>query len=136
MEGTTMKRISALMMLLAACGGDPAPEPAGTKPAITDPSPPPPEPGAAKRTLGTARVMKTSTDNLLFDPLFSTVGQEMAFAAYAPLGRMAVPQSSPAGTASPVLFSKGDAGDLSQLLLINQNKTSKLEAQVWIATMK
>lgn len=131
-----MKRITALTMILAACGGDPAPDPAGTKPAITDPSPPPPEPGPAKRTLGTARVMKTSTDNLLFDPLFTTVGQEMAFAAYAPLGRVVVPQSSPGGTAAPVLVSKGGAGDLSQLLLMGQGGTSALEARVWIATIK
>lgn len=133
-----MKRlaIAVLTMLLAGCGGDPTVEPPGTKPIIGEPPPPPPEPGAPKRTFGTARVMQTATDNLLFDPLFSTAGQEMAFATYAPLGKVTVPQSSPAGVASAVLRSRGGAGDLSQLLLMGQGGMGTLEARVWIATVK
>lgn len=128
--------VSSALACAAACGGSgsgddgsPAPAAAAPAPTTTDE----PHPAAPKRTMGTARAMATSPDNLLYDPTFSSLGDPLAYGVYAPNGKVIVPATSPAGPAAPVLVTPGGTGDAAQVVFVGQGGEGPLEARVWIA---
>src|SRR5438105_1054863 len=86
METTMRASIFGFALVLAACGGggsaDEARAPGPAPPADTSPPPAPTNAPPPARTMGTARAMQTTTENLLYDPTFSTLGDSIAFDLY------------------------------------------------------
>lgn len=134
MKLPTMIALAGLLACTAACGED-AHDDAAAAPPAGSVAPPPttPAPPGAKRTMTTARAMATAPDNLLYDPTFSTLGNSIAYAVYAPNGHRWVPPTSPSGPATAVLETPSGAGNASQVVLLGQGGAGPLEASVWIA---
>lgn len=136
----TMMRTLLLPLALSmvvACGGG------GTNDGAQAPAPPPadttaqpPAPAAPPRTMGTARSMQTSAENLLFDPTFSTLGNSIAFDLYGDGAHAMVPATSPAGPASTVLVVDGSAQTTNEYLMFGQGGSGPLDVRIFVATSK
>ncbi len=124
----------AFACALVGCGGGGGD---GTAAASAAPPPPPagtlaPPAASAPRTMGTARAMQTSTENLLYDPMFSTLGNSLAFVLYGDGAHAETPATSPAGPASRVLVI--DNATQGQYLLMGQGGSGPFDARVFVST--
>jgi hypothetical protein len=117
---------------LGACGGggsnDRAP---GLPPAPSPPGTAAPQ-GAPARTMGTARAMQTSTENLLFDPTFSTLNDSFAFDLSGDGAHGETPATSPAGPATRVLVVKN--ATKNHYFLMGQGGSGPFDARVFVST--
>jgi hypothetical protein len=123
-----------LGLSLAACGGtteSPVAAPA-PGPTTTTPEAPPPPPAA--RTMGTARAMGTSPDNLLYDPTYGTLNAEYGAAIYQQDVKLEVefPTTSPAGVAAPVLVTTATT-EGGGVYLMGQGGVGPFEARVYVS---
>jgi hypothetical protein len=81
--------------------------------------------------MGTARAMQTPTDNLLYDPTVSSLGNGLAFDLYGDGGHAEVPTTSPAGPASTVLVVQGST--IGQYYFLGQGGSGPFDARVFVA---